>query len=105
MYQFGGQCFSTKTSANLARASAESGKVVEHGGLVHVVTVSDVQEGAVTYRLTPLGGGAVQTVSVQQEPMPCQLLTMKDGGAIGTTIAAGWLVIYGIMTLLKAREE
>lgn len=105
MYQFGGQCFKTKTQANTARASAESGKVLEHGGQATLVTVSHVDDSTVTYTLQPLSGGVPTVIQAPQTPLECQLLTAEDGAMIGTTIAAGWLVIYGILSLLNARVE
>ena len=105
MYQFGGQCFKTKTQANTARASAESGKVLEHAGQAHLVTVSAVDDSTVTYTLQPLSGGVPTVIQAPQTPLECQLLTAEDGAMVGTTIAAGWLVIYGILSLLNARVE
>ncbi|MFC4621407.1 hypothetical protein ACFO3A_04180 [Comamonas nitrativorans] len=105
MYQFGGQCFKTKTQANTARASAESGKVLEHAGQAHLVTVTAVDETAVTYTLQPLSGGVPTIIQAPQQPLDCQLLTAEDGALIGSSIAAGWLVIYGILSLLNARVE
>lgn len=105
MYQVGGQCFRSKTQANQARASAESGKVLEHAGQAHLVTVSAVNENSVTYTLQPLSGGTPTIIQAPQEPIECQLLTAEDGAMVGTAIAAGWLIIYGILSLLNARVE
>jgi len=103
MYQVGGTCFNTKTQALSAQASAESGRVLEHGGQAHVVHVSSVSETSVTYSLQPLAGGSAVVIEVPQSPQPCQLLTMTDVAPIASAIALGWLVIFCIMSMLKAR--
>lgn len=105
MYQFGSQCFNTKAQANMARVSAESGKILEHGGQATIVTATHINDDSVTYKLQPLNGGTPTIIQVPQEPLECQLLTAEDGALIGSSIAAGWLVIYGILSLLDARTK
>lgn len=105
MFQVGSQCYSTKTQALSASASAESGRVLTHGGDAHVVTVSAVSENSVTYSLQPLAGGIPTVLEVPQAPQVCQLLTMTDVAPIGAAIMTGWLVIFGIMSMLKARTD
>lgn len=103
MYQVGGTCFNQKAQALSAQASAESGRIVSHGGDAHVVHVIAVSDTSVTYSLQPLAGGTATVLEVPQEPQPCQLMTMTDSAKIGGAIVLGWLTIYGIMSLLNAR--
>lgn len=103
MYQVGGTCFITKTQALSAKASAESGKVLEHAGQAHLVHVTGVSEASVTYSLQPLAGGIATVLEVPQEPQPCQLLTMADVSPILGAISLGLLSVYGIMILWRAR--
>lgn len=105
MWQVGSTCYGTKTKALQAKASEQSGTVVQQGGAAYVVTVSAVAEDGIQYSLQPLAGGTATVTQVLQEPMPCHLLTMSDGQAIAWSIAAGWLAIYGIKSLLSARVE
>lgn len=105
MWQVGPTCYSTKTAALEAMASSQSGAIVQHGGAAHVVTVSSVAENGIQYTLNPLGGGQATITQVLQEPMPCNLLTLADGQAIGWAIAAGWIAIYCTKLLLQARHE
>lgn len=105
MWQVGSTCYGTKTQALQAMASEQSGAVVQQGGSAYVVTVTAVAEDGVQYSLQPLGGGTAVVSQVLQEPMPCNLLTMADGQLIAWSIAAGWLAIYGIISLLYARPE
>lgn len=103
MYQVGGTCFNTKAQALSAKASAESGRVLEHSGQAHLVHVTGVSETSVTYSLQPLAGGIATVLEIPQEPQPCQLLTMTDVAPILGAIALGWITIYGTMILLNAR--
>ncbi|WP_343627993.1 hypothetical protein [Comamonas aquatica] len=103
MYQVGGTCFNTKAQALSAKASAESGKVLEHAGQAHLVVVSGVSETSVTYSLQPLAGGMATVLEVPQDPQPCQLLTMADVSPILAAITLGLLSVYGIMILWRAR--
>lgn len=103
MYQIGGTCFNTKAQALSAKASAESGKVLEHAGQAHLVHVTGVSETSVTYSLQPLAGGMATVLEVPQEPQPCQLLTMADVSPILAAISLGLLSVYGIMILWRAR--
>ena len=105
MWQVGSTCYGTKTQALQAMASEQSGAVVQQGGSAYVVTVTAVAEDGVQYSLQPLGGGTAVVSQVLHEPLPCNLLTMSDGQAIAWSIAAGWLAIYGIKSLLSARPE
>lgn len=104
MYQVGGTCFNTKTQALSAKASAESGKVLEHAGQAHLVHVVNVSETSVTYSLQPLAGGIATVLEVPQAPQPCQLLTMSDVAPILAAITLGTLSVYGIMILWRARH-
>lgn len=105
MWQVGGTCYDTKTQALQAKASEQSGAVVQQGGAAYVVTVTAVAEDGVQYSMHPLAGGAPVIAQVPQEPMPCNLLTLADGQAIGWAIAAGWISVYLIMSLLRAKDD
>ncbi len=105
MWQVGGTCYDTKTQALQAKASEQSGSVVQQSGAAYVVTVTAVAEDGVQYSLHPLAGGVATVVQVQQEPMPCNLLTMQDGQAIAWAIATGWISMYLIKSLLYARPD
>lgn len=105
MWQVGGTCYSSKTQALQAKASEQSGAVVQQGGAAYVVTVSAVADDGVQYSLQPLAGGSAIVTQVVQEPLPCNLLTMSDGLAVSWSIAAGWIAIYCIKSLLLARPE
>lgn len=105
MWQVGGTCYDTKTQALQAKASEQSGAVVQQGGSAYVVTVSAVGEDGVQYSLQPLGGGTPIVSQVPQEPLPCNLLTTQDGQLIGWAIAAGWIAVFLIKSLLNARDD
>lgn len=105
MWQVGGTCYDTKTQALQAKASEQSGAVVQHAGAAYVVTVSAVAEDGVQYSLQPLGGGTPVISQVSQEPMPCNLLTTSDGQAIGWAILAGWIGVFLIKSLLHAKDD
>lgn len=49
MWQVGGTCYDTKTQALQAKASEQSGAVVQQGGAAYVVTVTAVAEDGVQY--------------------------------------------------------
>ncbi|MFT4243635.1 MAG: hypothetical protein QM569_15290 [Acidovorax sp.] len=101
MWQVGPACYSTKTAALQATASAQTGAVVQQSGGAYVVTVTSVAENGIEYTLTPLAGGTSSTVQVIQEPMPCNLLTGDDVAPIAWAIFGGWMVIYTICRIWK----
>lgn len=105
MWQVGPTCYSTKTAALQAAASAQAGAIVQQGGGAYVVSVSAVAENGIEYSFSPLAGGASLTVQTLQEPMPCNLLTSADALPIAWAIAGGWIAIYIIKSLLYARVE
>lgn len=105
MWQVGSNCYSTTTEALNASASSESGKVVSHAGSAHVVTVVSVGPDSVEYKLNPLAGGTSTLITVPQTPLSCGLLTVADGQLIGWAIAAGWIGVFLIKSLLFARPE
>lgn len=105
MWQVGQTCYSTKTAALQASASAQSGAVVEQGGGAYVVTVTSVAENGVQYTLNPLGVGTATTVQILQEPQPCNLLTSDDVAPIAWAIAGGWIAIFVIKSMLRAKDD
>lgn len=105
MWQVGGTCYSTKTEALAASASSQNGKVVEHAGAAHLVTINAVNSDSVQYSLTPLAGGNPVIITVPQSPTQCNLLTLADGQVIGWAVAAGWIGVFLIKSLLFARPD
>lgn len=105
MYQVGSTCYPTTTAALQAAASSQAGTIVQQGGGAYVVAVDAVAPDGIQYRLDPVGGGVPLTVQSFQDPMPCGLLTFADVSPIAWTIAAGWVAIFAIKSLLFARVD
>lgn len=104
-YQVGATCYGSAESALSAVASAQVGGVVEHGGAAYVVGVDAVASTSITYRLTPLGGGAALQTVVAMQPQPCGLLQWQDGLSLGWGVATAWIVTAAVMHLRKAAHQ
>lgn len=104
-YQVGSICYSSAQQALSAVASSQVGAVVNHGGAVYVVGVDAVASDSITYRLTPVAGGALFQNTVQITPQPCGLLDWQDGLSLGWAVATAWIVTAAVMHLRKAAHQ
>lgn len=101
MFQTGSACYSTPAAAISAAVSAQTGTVVENGGISSVLTVSDITDNSVTYSLTPISGGPVVSATVLVNPQPCYLLTASDAFSLSWAIVLVWLGAWGLSTLAR----
>jgi len=104
-YQVGPTCYGSAQDALSAVASSQVGGVVNHGGAVYVVGVDAVASNSITYRLTPIAGGATVQNVVQLTPQPCGLLDWQDGLSLGWGVATAWIVTAAVMHMRKAAHQ
>lgn len=104
-YQVGTTCYGSAEQALSASASSQVGGVVVHGGAAYVVDVAGVTAASITYRLTPVAGGAALQSVVQVTPQPCGLLEWQDGLSLGWGVATAWIVTAAVMYLRKAAHQ
>ena len=104
-FQVGSTCYGSAQDALLSVASSQVGGVVNHGGAVYVVGVDAVASNSITYRLTPVAGGATIQNVVQLTPQPCGLLDWTDGLTLGWAVASAWIVTAAVMHLRRAAHQ
>ncbi len=104
-YQVGSTCYGSAQDALSAVASSQVGGVVNHGGVVYVVGVDAIASSSITYRLTPIAGGASIQNVVQLMPQPCGLLQWSDGLVLGWAVAAAWILTAAVLHLRTAVHQ
>lgn len=101
-FQIGTACYSTQVQAAQAAASEQVGAIVGHAGAAYTVSASAVDATAITYVLTPVGGGTPITQVAPYTAQPCNLLEGSDGIALGWMVAACWIGVFCVMFLTRA---
>ena len=100
-FQVGTACYSTAQQAAQAAASSQIGAVVSHGGTAHAVELLGIGEGAITYGLRPVGGGAPLQLTSAYVAQPCNLLQVEDGLSMVWMVGGVWIAVYGLVFLAK----
>lgn len=101
-YQLGSACYSTVVAAAQAQASSVAGSLVSHGSSAYVASAGVSESGAITYTLTPFGGGVPLVLSTPYTPQPCNLLQWSDGVSLGWSVGLVWIVVCAVLFLAKA---
>lgn len=101
-FQVGGACYESEVAAAQVAASAELGRVVQHGGNAYVVDAAAVAAGVINYTFLPVGGGAAVATAAPYTAQPCHLMDYADGLSMAWMVVAAWASAYGVMFLRKA---
>lgn len=101
-YQVGSTCYGTATEAGQAQASSIGGTFAQVGQVPHSVAVASVDDGSITYVLTPVTGGQAITHVAPFNPQPCNMLGLADGLQVGWMIGAAWIGAFAVLAIKHA---
>lgn len=99
-FQVGSACYGTALEAAQVAASSQIGSLV--GGAPYSVSVSSVTADAITFVLSPIGGGAAITHVAPFAAQPCNMLQLADGVQMGWLVAGAWIGAFALLFIAKA---